>query len=502
MFACCRALAVLLLMTLPWGCAEASQPTWSQQGLTDLSYQLTPVLVDRRLKALDVHMDVAVPPSGVVKIKPPQGIGQDEPSDKVIIDTVRFGRITVTSKKWWLVRANRGQHRVQIDYRINPATGADSVGGAGYKDVLMGNDWFQALGENLFAAPMGYTDFPAKLRWQGPPDWSFVSPLENLEKAGPVTLKNLLQTTAAAGAKVQRVSRSIRDGTLTVVGVGYWALPLDKFADVAASVISAQRAFWKDTNGPYFVTVVAMNRDDDFNAGVGRDGAFAAYVAREADMSNIRKLITHEYTHMWIPTRTGRMPDGNEEPLAYWFSEGFTAFRTSHAMLQSGAWTIQDFANDFNSLSTSYDMSPARHIANRDVMAGFWRSNDVQAVPYQRGAILAWMLDARLRKQTGGQRDMHDVLLRMRDRYIEDPRQDVRTNLVRSYAEEGGGPIDDWLNRFIDQGEQMILPVDLFSGCLKMLEENKAGIGRVQSVMVEPGLSARSAEACVDWLGR
>ena len=147
-------------------------------------------------------------------------------------------------------------------------------------------------------------------------------------------------------------------------------------------------------------------------------------------------------------------------------------------------------------------MSPARHIANRDVMAGFWRSKDVQAVPYQCGAILAWMLDARLRKQTGGQRDMHDVLLRMRDRSIENPRHDVRTNLVRSYAEEGGGPIDDWLNRFIDQGEQMVLPVDLFSGCLKMLEENKAGIGRVQSVMVEPRLSERSAEACVDRLGR
>lgn len=502
MFAARRVLAVLVLLTLPWGRSGASLYASGPQGLTDLSYQLTPVLVDRRLKALHVRMNFALPPSGVVKIKPPQGIGQNEPSGKVVIEAILFGRVALTREKLWLVHANPGQHHVEIDYRIYPAADADSVSGAGYKDVLMGNDWFQALGENLFAAPMGYTDLPAMFRWQGPPDWSFVSPLEDLAKAGPVTLQNLLQTTAAAGTNVQQVSRSIRGGTLTIVGVGYWHLPLDKYADVAASVISAQRAFWNDTNGPYLVTVVAMNRDDDFNAGVGRDDAFAAYVARKADTPSIRQLITHEYTHMWIPRRTGRMPDGKDEPLAYWFSEGFTVFRTSHAMLRSGTWTIQDFANDFNSLSTRYDMSPARHIANRDVIKGFWKSNDVQGVPYQRGAILAWMLDARLRKQTGGRRDMNDVLLRMRDHFGENPGLDVRTNLVRSYAEEGGGSVDDWLNRFIDRGEQMILPGDLFAGCLKTLEENKAGIGRVQSVMVEPALSERSSEACVDRLGK
>lgn len=266
-------------------------------------------------------------------------------------------------------------------------------------------------------------------------------------------------------------------------------------------MISAQRAFWNDINGPYLVSVVAMNRNDDFNAGVGRDGAFAAYVAQKVDALSMRQLITHEYTHMWIPRRTGRMPDSTDEPIAYWFSEGFTVFRASHAMLHSGTWTIQDFANDFNSLSTRYDMSPARHIANHDVINGFWKNNDVQGVPYQRGAIFAWMLDARLRKRTHDQRDMDDVLLRMRDRFSADPQLDVRTNLELSYAEEGGGSIHDWLDRFIDKGEQMILPKDLFAGCLKMLEENKAGIGRVQSVMVEPALSASNAKACVERIG-
>lgn len=154
MFASRRVLAVLVLLTLPWGRSGASLYASGPQGLTDLSYQLTPVLVDRRLKALHVRMNFALPPSGVVKIKPPQGIGQNEPSGKVAIEAVLFGRVALTREKLWLVHANPGQHHVEIDYRVYPATDADSVSGAGYKDVLMGNDWFQALGENLFAAPM------------------------------------------------------------------------------------------------------------------------------------------------------------------------------------------------------------------------------------------------------------------------------------------------------------------------------------------------------------
>lgn len=501
MFACRHALICMVLSTLLWVSSTTLVCARDQQSVPDLSYRLTPVLVDHRLEALDVHMSFGLPPSAVVKIRPPQGIGQNEPSRKVVIVAVRSGRIVTTSRRWWIFHASRGQQHGEIDYRINPGTDADSVGGAGYKDVLMGDHWFQALGENLFAVPIGNTRLPASFQWQGPPDWSFVSPLEDLAKVGPLTLQNLLQTTAVAGTAIQVVSRPIRGGTLQMVGAGPWTLSLDTYADVAASVISAQRAFWNDISGPYLVSVVAMNRDDDFNAGVGRDGAFAAYVGHKVDDSSMRQLITHEYTHMWIPGRTGRMPAGNDEPIAYWFSEGFTVFRSSRAMLRSGTWTIQDFANDFNSLSTRYDMSPSRHIANRDVITGFWKSNDVQGVPYQRGAILAWMLDARLRKQTRDRRNMNDVLLRMRDRFSADQLIDVRTNLELSYAEEGGGSIKDWLNRFIDKGEQMILPKDLFAGCLNMLEENKAGIGRVQSAIVAPTLSARDARACVERIG-
>ncbi|WP_158883812.1 hypothetical protein [Rhodanobacter sp. L36] len=489
--------SALLLMAVIVPAAFAAP----QDSITSLSYQLQPALVDGKLEALDMRMAFDMPASGLARIRPPQGIGQETPSRKVMATAVHAGTLASTSDGIWTLHAAAGS-RVEILYRLTPATDATLVGGSGYQDILMGADWFQGMGENLFAHPDGDTKAVVRFEWKGPVTWMLVTPLQELAKAGPLTLQNLLQTTMVGGTHVQRATRPIRGGTLRMAAVGHWMIPLDGYADIAAAVISEQRAFWNDTTGPFTVTVVAMDRNDYFNAGVGRDGAFAAYVARKVTPVTVHGLITHEYTHMWIPRRTGRMPDGADEPLAYWYSEGFTVFHTSRAMLGSGAWTLQDFANDFNSISTGYDMSPARHITNSEVATGFWKSRDVQEVPYKRGAILAWILDARLRARTQGHKTMNEVLLHMRDRFAANPSLGVRANLVRSYADEGGGAIEDWLSRYIDKGEQMALPGRLFEGCLKMLEEQKAGIGRVRSVMVVPGLSEDALKGCVKRIGR
>jgi predicted metalloprotease with PDZ domain len=458
------------------------------------------VLLHDRLQALDVRMTFDAPAAGVVRVKPPQGIGQQAPSRKVTVTGVHSAKLTTLPDGDWSVRAKAGAH-VQIDYRIAPAASSLSVASSGYTDVLMGADWFQGLGENLFAHPDEDTSTTVRFQWHGPATWRLVTPLDDLAKAAPLTLQNLLQTTILGGTHLQTASRPIRGGMLHIAGGGAWPLPLERYADQAAAVVSAQRAFWNDSTGPYTVTVVAMDRDDAFNAGVGRDGAFAAYVARRIAPANFRALVTHEYTHMWIPRRTGRMPDGTDEPSAYWYSEGFTVFHTSRAMLRSGGWALQDFVNDFNALTTGYAMSPARHIANHEVVRGFWKNADVQNVPYQRGAMLAWMLDERLRARTHGRRTMDDVLLRMRDRFSADQSLEARANLLRSYADEGGGAIDDWLSRFIDRGEQMILPANIFDGCLTVLEENKFGIGRVQSVIADRKLSPEALKGCVRRIG-
>jgi predicted metalloprotease with PDZ domain len=226
-----------------------------------------------------------------------------------------------------------------------------------------------------------------------------------------------------------------------------------------------------------------------------------ALIPADVSPQKIAWLATHEYTHAWIPMRTGRMPDGDAEPSAYWFSEGFTVFYTDRIGLRDGRATLQAFLDDFNASSVGYDMSPVRRVPNARIVRDFWSNPDVQRLPYVRGAMLAYLLNARLLDRTAGRHSLDDVMHRMRDRFQADPRLGVRENLVRSYADLGGGDIREWLARYIDRGEQMLLPDDLFGGCLAVLREQKPGFGLVQSAALVPGLSPQRQAACLRRLG-
>jgi hypothetical protein len=141
-------LSMLLLMVVVVPSAFANP----KELVTSLSYRLQPVLVHGKLEALDMRMAFDASSSDVVRIKPPQGIGQDSPSRKVTVIGMHAGTLDTAPDGAWTVHASAGK-RVAIGYRITSSGDATLPGSNGYQDVLMGTDWFQGLGENLFAHP-------------------------------------------------------------------------------------------------------------------------------------------------------------------------------------------------------------------------------------------------------------------------------------------------------------------------------------------------------------
>lgn len=176
-------------------------------------------------------------------------------------------------------------------------------------------------------------------------------------------------------------------------------------------------------------------------------------------------------------------------------------FYTNRTELRDGRLSLQAFQDRFNGLSVSNDMSPVRRALNNRIERDFWNDQGVQQLPYTRGAIFAYLLEARLIDRTHGKHSLDDVMRHMRDRFRKNPELGVRENLVHSYADMGGGDIRNWLIRYIDRGEQMVLPDDLFGGCLIMLREHKPGIGLVQSAQLASDLSPQRRLACLRRLG-
>ncbi len=386
-----------------------------------------------------------------------------------------------------------------MDYLVNPASGREHAHNSVYEGIWISYGQFEALGNDLFATPIGYDDAPLTFDWEAPHGWSLVTPLSTFGTDG-ITVIHLTQSSFVGGRGVKEVRRSILGGTMLLASVGA-PMRLGPLADAMVPAVNELRTFWGDTTGNFVVTLLAMVPGSDDLVGIGRDGGFVAEMRADVAPEELASLATHEYTHAWIPNRTGKMPEGPREPLAYWFSEGFTVFYTNRTELRDGRLSLRAFQDRFNAISVGNDMSPVRRAPNARIEQDFWNNPDVQQLPYLRGAIFAYLLDARLIDRTHGKHSLDNVMRDMRDRFRKNPELGARENLVHSYAEMGGGDIGDWLVRYIDRGEQMVLPDDLFGGCLIMLREHKPDTGLVQSAQLASDLSPPRRLACLHRLG-
>ena len=488
-----RRLARLALIA----CVVASAHAQAAADPLALVYRLGPVPSQGALRALDVTISFDLPGDGALAWVAPRGISARRPSAYVSAPDVRGATLARGADGTWIVRGRPGRH-VTMHYRVRPAFGGADTGDGIYRGAWLRDGQFEALGNDLFAAPEGHDEAPLSFRWQAPADWQLATPLRTF--GARATVRHLLQSSFVGAKGLATASRPIHGGVLSVSSVGA-AMPLDALAEAMVPVVNGLRAFWGDAGGDFVVTVLAMPAKDKQLIGIGRDGGFMAVMAADTPPQKVAWLATHEYTHAWIPGRTGRMPDGAEEPSAYWFSEGFTVFYTDRIGLRDGRATLRDFQDSFNATAVGYDMSPVRRAPNSRIVDEFWTRPEVQWLPYARGAMFAYWLDARLRQRTAGRRTLDDVMRRMRDRFSADGGLGVRDNLVRSYAEMGGGDIADALARYIDRGEQIVLPDTLFGGCLTILREHKPGFGLVQSAQLATGLSPQRAQACRQRLG-
>lgn len=468
------------------------RPSWH------LGYRLEPAIQSGRLQGLRVTVAFELPADGTLGWKPPHGIAARHASAFVSKPVVRGASLRYAADGDWIVRGAKGA-RVTMTYLVHPVPrdkdGADGL----YQGIWVAGDQFEALGNDVFATPIGDDRITPTFEWSAPDGWSLVTPSSTFRPAA-MTVAHLTQSSFVGGRGVSEVRRTIRGGTLRVASVGA-PVRLAPLADAMVPVIDGLRDFWGDATGDFVVTLQATAPGSPRLIGIGRDGGFMGKMKADLSPRDLAGLATHEYTHAWIPSRTGRMPEGASEPSAYWFSEGFTVFYTNRIELHDGRISLQTFQDRFNAISVGYDMSPVRRMPNRRIERDFWNRPEVEQLPYDRGAMFAYLLDARLLDRTQGRRSLDDVVHHMRDRFRDEPALGVRDNLVRSYADMGGGDIRDWLRRYIDRGEPMVLPDDLFGGCLNVLREHKPGIGLVQSAQLAAHLSSSRRDACLRRLG-
>lgn len=344
--------------------------------------------------------------------------------------------------------------------------------------------WFFFHGEGVFATPERAQDTPARFTWRGfPPEWKLASDLDHLSGERPGTVRDVVESVAIGAPDLTVVHRETDGAPLRIAVRGSWGFTPEAFADAVERVIVAANHLWGDRARPFFVPLAPLGGTGPglSYTGTGRSDAFSVASTPGFELGSATRFIAHEYLHTWLPGELGG-PFERDEPLGYWFSEGFTDFLAARTLLSAGLWSFTDYVDELNRTLVRYAVSPARGASGADVVQRFWTDRDVQQLPYDRGHLLAHLLDHRIRQATNGATGLPDVLRAQRTRALRHRAEGRRVPAATLFAdvlrEEIGLDVGADLARYVERGGVVLLPAELLGGCATVVTATQPGFSR------------------------
>lgn len=334
--------------------------------------------------------------------------------------------------------------------------------------------WFFFHGEGVFAAPEGREDAPARFAWSGfPTGWTVASDLDHLAGARPGTVNDVVESTAISAPDLAVVRRQVDGAPVLVAMRGAWDFEPEAFADVVAGVVRAENALWGDAARPFVVPMAPLGdaRPRLSYTGTARADAFSVASTTGFPLADATRFLAHEYMHTWIGGEIGGPAEG-DGASAFWLTEGWTDFYAARALLRAGLWTPADFAAELNRVLVRNATSPVRALPNAEIGPRFWTDGNVNQLPYDRGHLLALLLDHRIRAESGGRADMDDLMLAQREFALRNAQEGTRVDAAALFPivarESLGMDFAAELARHAERGEPVLLPANLFGSCARV----------------------------------
>lgn len=313
---------------------------------------------------------------------------------------------------------------IVLEWQLVPSPAVVESDSSSYYRPLSGNGFLHLIGETGLLWPTSQDERTSALiglSWNGFAEagWNVISSF-GAEQDGlevRTTLREFLHALFLAGPL--RLYEELIEGAEVRFALFGDDLRFDdeEFVDLATRIVRAEREFFDDHEPPYFlISLLPVGGPDDRGSmgGTGLTASFALFLTRELDLDpkgpHLRRMIVllaHELFHYWNGSRIGREPP---EPLTYWFSEGFTDYFCRLLMLREGLLSEAEYLDELNQLLQRFYLSPARESPNARIAEEFWSSREVGKLPYERGHLVALLIDREIRRVSSGQRSLDDLI--------------------------------------------------------------------------------------------
>ncbi len=179
-------------------------------------------------------------------------------------------------------------------------------------------------------------------------------------------------------------------------------------------------------------------------------------------------LASHEFFHTWNVRRLRpkSLVKYDYENEVYtdglWIAEGITSYYEELALVRAGILSRNEFLSKVSGNVESVQRTEGRKVqslkdASYDAWIKFYRpdenSSNTTISYYSKGAVVAFLLDAKIRKLTKGKKSLDDLLRKMFADYAE---SGFTTNDFRNAASEiAGEDLSDWFASAIDSTDEL-----------------------------------------------
>lgn len=477
-----RQLFALSFLFSAFGCSagdDAGAPRAAKETSVDImTVRLTPRLDVGEVKAIDVALDIPAPdaPAGepflamaIVRVMMPGAL--ENPETLIIEDDLGVVPAKIEEdpedpsafrqdRRWILERATQGD--VSVRYAIAPRVITPSTRPGPLIDTRTELWGFYGSGNTMLALPV--EGWPRKVRI----DWDLshmpdgaraASSLGEGDAEATVTDQNLYSSFFMAGP----LKSQPEDGAGQFVV--YWMTPAAFDLKGAATWTNeAYDYFTAFFGGDETVFRVFMRTTERFQGGGG--GGFNSFIfgtvkGEDRDPAEVRSLLAHEALHHFVGGygRSGGGGGGQQ-----WYSEGATNYYTTVLPYRAGLTSIDDFIAGFNEHAQNYYTNPRSNLSNEDVTTLFFSDSNAQVVPYNRGPLYFALTDARMRKASGGEKRVDDLVFEFianRDDH-DDAVAYWRRLVTDALGETGAADFDGMM-----AGAPLDLAPDLFGACFE-----------------------------------
>ena len=192
-----------------------------------------------------------------------------------------------------------------------------------------------------------------------------------------------------------------------------------------------------------------------------------------SDYESLLALVAHEFFHVWLGKRIRPEPLGPFDYTAenytrnLWVVEGFTTYYTDLILRRAGLMTRARYLERLGDSIAKLQSLPGRlhqtlEESSFDAWIKFYRPDahtpNAQVSYYHKGSLVALALDLEIRRATGGERSLDDVMRLLWERFgakdigfPEDRGEGIRAVVV----EVGGEDVGELLDRYVETVEEI-----------------------------------------------